>query len=348
MSVSKKDLTPSLKIKNQEIIKRGEELITVLQKRASDLNLEINDYDIDNIVKLITAKAKNRAVSFSEFAEKWIEQCEKKGVRNYKTALNSFYAFFGKKNVLFADITVNTLKDFELYLSEKPRAKSLYINSLIKIFDDGRDFYNDEDNGVVLIKHNLKKYDAPKQNISAKRALPLEKIIEIINLPYKNELTVRGNICVRDLAKDCFVLSFFLMGMNTADLYNATDYDGEYITYQRTKTKDRRADRAEISVKVHPFIADIVQKYRGDKGRVFDFCKRYATEARLNRYVNLGLKEIGKEIGVDNLQFYAARHTVIIEQLHASATNFCAPTFKIIGLRFGIFVVFSYLCITTP
>lgn len=30
----------------------------------------------------------------------------------------------------------------------------------------------------------------------------------------------------------------------------------------------------------------------------------------LNRSINIGLKEIGKEIGVDGLQFYAARHSM--------------------------------------
>ena len=39
------------------------------------------------------------------------------------------------------------------------------------------------------------------------------------------------------------------MGMNSADLYNATEFDGEYITYYRTKTKDRRNDNAKMIVR---------------------------------------------------------------------------------------------------
>ena len=30
----------------------------------------------------------------------------------------------------------------------------------------------------------------------------------------------------------------------------------------------------------------------------------------LNRAINIGLKEIGREIGIDNLQYYAARHSM--------------------------------------
>ena len=32
--------------------------------------------------------------------------------------------------------------------------------------------------------------------------------------------------------------------------------------------------------------------------------------ANLNRSINIGLKEIGKELGIEKLQFYAARHSM--------------------------------------
>ena len=40
--------------------------------------------------------------------------------------------------------------------------------------------------------------------------------------------------------------------MNAIDLYNCTDYRNGRITYQRIKTKERRIDKAEISIKVEP------------------------------------------------------------------------------------------------
>ena len=53
----------------------------------------------------------------------------------------------------------------------------------------------------------------------------------------------------------------------------------------------------------------IVEKYRDDE-RIFEFHKRYYGMKSFNKAVNIGLKEVGKEIGVDNLQFYAARHSL--------------------------------------
>ena len=36
-----------------------------------------------------------------------------------------------------------------------------------------------------------------------------------------------------------------MMGMNSADFYNAPTAENEIITYQRTKTRTRREDKAE-------------------------------------------------------------------------------------------------------
>ena len=145
-------------------------------------------------------------------------------------------------------------------------------------------------------------------NVAEKRALSTEDIRRIFVLPY-SDMKVKGKQCRRDLALDCFKLSFCLMGMNSADLYNATDYDGEYITYCRTKTKDRRNDHAKMVVRVHPMIKELVDKYKGEE-RVFNFHKRFSSMADFNRSINIGLKEIGKELGIENLQFYSARHSM--------------------------------------
>ena len=120
-----------------------------------------------------------------------------------------------------------------------------------------------EDNDIIRIKHSLRKYIAPRQNVAQKRALSVSDIISIINLPYLDTPTREGCPCRRDMAKDCFVMSFCLMGMNSVDMYNAKDFDGETLTYERTKTKDRRSDNALIAVKVHPFIRQQIEKYKG-------------------------------------------------------------------------------------
>lgn len=309
MYANKRDLTSSFKIKNQDILDKCDELIKVYRKKLSDLNLEINNMPFNEVVAYLKEKNTNTGLSFTAYADKWISETKIKGYRNYQSAVNALKHFLKKDDVLFSDITVNTMKAFEDYLAGKMRAQSLYTNCIVRLFNDARDYYNDEDNDIIRIKHSLKKYTSPKQNVAEKRALTLDEIISIIKLPYQNSVTRNGDVCRRDMAKDCFVLSFCLMGMNSADLYNATEYDGETITYERTKTKDRRPDNARISVRVHSFVHVLLEKYRGHSS-VFNFRQRYSSAADFNRALNLGLKDISHETGISHLQFYAARHSM--------------------------------------
>nr|DAT56144.1 MAG TPA: Integrase [Bacteriophage sp.] len=309
MYVTKKDLTASFKIKNQQILDKCEELIKIYRNKINSLDLEVNTMDIDEIVEYIKTKENKEGIDFVAFSRKWCERHKEiKGIKNYTTALNSFCNFFDRDNILCSEITVQKLKEFEEYLSHKKRAQSLYPTSIVRLFEEAREYYNDEDNEIIRIKQSLSKYKPKQQNVAEKRALPEETIKNILNLPYDNKY-IRGYSSRHDLAKDCFILSFCLMGMNSADLYNATNFDGEYITYFRTKTKDRRSDNAKMVVKVHPIIRELIEKHKGEE-RVFNFYERFSSMADLNRAINIGLKEIGTELGIDNLQFYAARHSM--------------------------------------
>ena len=305
MYVSKKDITASYKIKNTNIIDRSNDLIKAYREKINELNLEFNDIDIDTIVSYIRQKRDKRGVSFTDFAHQWIAKSEIKGIKNYKTAVNALCSFMGRDNILCEEITIKTMKAFENALKDRPRAQSLYPNSIKTIFNAAREYYNDEDNDVIHIRHSLDKYKPVEQNIAEKRALDVETIRTIFNLPYKHLSTDNRH----DLALDCFRLSFCLMGMNSADLYNATEYDGTTIIYDRTKTKDRRRDNARMQVDITDHIRPIVEKYKG-KERVFNFYERFTTMESFNRAINIGLKEVGKEIGIERLQFYAARHSM--------------------------------------
>jgi len=310
MCVGKKDLTASLKIKNQRIIDKCDELMLSYRKSVMELNLELNDMDIDAIVRYIqSTKGRNAVIDFTEyFREIW---CKKhvyiKGIRNYIAAFHSFQVFMGREAIWHNDVTAKSLAAFSDYLRDKPRAQSLYTSSITRVFNDMRDYYNDEDNGIIRIKHSLNKFKVPRQNVAKQRALTVENMRRLFVLPYDNAM-IKGKSSRHDLALDCFRLSFCLMGMNSADLYNATEYDGENITYYRTKTKDRRKDEAKMVIRVHPCIKSLVDKYRG-VDHVFNFSERFGSMEALNRAINIGLKEVGLEIGIEHLQFYSARHS---------------------------------------
>lgn len=307
--VEKKDITTSYKIKNASILDKCRELENEYRKKLTKLCLEFSNIELDYIIRFLEKSKSSSSIDFIEFCNIWFKKNKKlKGIKNYASAVNSFISFFGRKKIYCEEITSKTLRQFEEYLSEKKRASSMYPSAILKIFKDAREYYNDDEIGVYEIKHSI-KYNPPKQNIADKRSLKEQQIKQIFELPYDN-INYKGQNSRHDLAKDCFMLSFCLMGINSVDLYNAKEFDGEYLIYYRTKTTERRkTDKAKMVVKVHPFIRPIFDKYYSGKDYVFNFHERFSSASNFNKYINVGLKKIASEIGLETLQFYYVRHS---------------------------------------
>ena len=83
--------------------------------------------------------------------------------------------------------------------------------------------YNTDE--VTVIKNDpFMRYKAPKQVMKkGVRALTMEDILKVYH--YQG-YEPKGRA---QLARDCFILSFCLMGMNSADLYNATTIQKDVI-----------------------------------------------------------------------------------------------------------------------
>ncbi len=290
------------KIKCFEKARAIETLKLELEGKLNQLGLDIllcNDFDANHIVSKITKKPEE--IDFFVFAKKWLEHSKIKGKKNYQSMLNALSTFHGKDNLNFSEITYTLLKEFEHYLNNKERAQSLYLGELRHLYREAMLEYNTEEE--TLIKNDpFLRYRVPKQKMKkGVRSLTLENLLKIYH--YQGRPGSRAQ-----LARDCFILSFCLMGINSVDLYTAKDFKNGYIKYKRTKTKERRSDEVYIEVKVHPTLYPLMEKYKG-KRSVFKFHTRYESYASFNKNLNIGFKDVGKTLGIDNLQFYQARHT---------------------------------------
>ena len=328
--VTPKDLTKDFKIKpNSPIKKDVDTLIRAYQEKCAKLQIELNDYTVDDIVDMLNGEqAKSQKIDFIAFCREWIANAEIKGAPNYTTAVNALVRFVGKEELDVKLITAEFLECFKEFLNKEReerakklalqgkrlpsnRAQSLYLMSIKKLFKEAKKFYNKKYKNTVLIPHSpFEDLIIPRQEATRKRAIPAELIKKIWELPYKNIPKGNKGTCLFDMAKDCFILSFGLIGMNSADLYNATDYKDGVITYYRTKTKARRLDKGKMQVVVPKMLLPLLEKYRDQTGgRIFNFYQLYANEKALCKALNRGLKEIGALLDIDDLEYYAARHS---------------------------------------
>lgn len=312
--VDKKEVTKSGKIKNQQIIDQLEDIVREYRKKVTALSVAIEVMTIDELAEYLTKKDETLKVDFFEFSEKWIaKNKDKHGIQIFVSMLNTLEKFLGRRRLDFKEINYRFLKSFEEHLGQRRRL-SLYMGKIRHLYNEAKLEYNDEEYGRILIPWSpFAKYSIPNIEPTKDRTLTAEQIRQIYELPYKpNRFPSRP--CAYNVAKDVFILSFCLMGMNTADLYlceELAESNGRYtITYNRAKTSARRSDKARISVDVHPFLVPLFEKYKNPrKGKIFSFVNRYCDYTQLNKSVNKGLKEVGKAIGIDDLEFYAARHT---------------------------------------
>jgi len=296
------DVTPGGKIKNASIAHGVEMRMRQLQDRLNELQLELMGecVGIDYIAEHLIAKP--RQLDFFDFADEWVARNKSgQAAANYKVALNSLESFLGRRVLPFHAITFSMLTKYEASLSGKPRAQSLYIGLMRHLYREAMREYN-TDIEQPIKNDPFVRYRVPRQKMrKGVRSLSLEQLLSIYDWKGKDKTAT--------MARDCFILSFSLMGMNSVDMYEAKDYSGGYIKYKRMKTRSRRTDEAYIEVKVHPIIKDMLAKYRDDK-RVFDFWRRYpGGSGTFNQRINIGLKRVGKDVGIDGLQFYQARHT---------------------------------------
>lgn len=289
------------KVKEPNKARIIEQMRRQLQDKLFALSLELVGREVDAAYIVERLTAHSGEIDFFTFADEWLEHSTIKSKKNYKTMLNSLESHLKKRSLPFPAITYSMLKGFEEYLKDRPRSQSMYLGLMRHLYREAMRQYN-SDFEQIIKGDPFMRYKVPRQQLKkGVRALPLDSLLKIYSFEGKPNSRAQ-------LARDCFILSFCLMGMNSIDLYECTEVKDDTIKYNRAKTKDRRSDGAYIEVKIHPFIKSLVKKYRCN-GRVFNFYKRYSSNSNFNSNINKGLKEVGKAIGVNDLEFYQARHT---------------------------------------
>lgn len=329
------DISRTFKLK-KNITDKTDKIISAYLDICADLGLRLNKMSMEELVaELENASTPKDQIDFFSFAEEYIADMDKAGQKgtskNYKCAIKALKRLVKRDTLYISEINNSLLSDFsQMLIKEKEernkmqakkgkritshRALSQYLGNLRHLHNEAKRKYNDEEFGKILIPWSpFAKFKVPAEEKTRKRSLPTEKIRAIINLPYIFRKNTRKKViqnCRYNLAKDVFVLSFGLLGMNTADLFNCTNLNDNRITYFRQKTRSRRSDEAKIIVDIQEEIKELFEKYRDRTGkRVFRFYQMYSDESTFNQAVNKGLKEIGKLLKIEDLEFYAARHS---------------------------------------
>lgn len=228
---------------------------------------------------------------FSRYAE---SRRTEKSREVYRYTLKTIRAF-DNEEVHFEKVNVIWLKAFDAHLEKQ----GVGINTRAIHFRNLRAVFNSAINEDLI---GLEYYPFRKFKIASSRkdkeALTEEQLQRLIayDTPYP----------FRRTARDLFLLSFYMCGMNLVDLYHLDRLRDGRAHFVRTKTSGKNIN--PVSILVQPEAAEIIARYAGAE-HVLRFIEERATYDTFIHQVQRALRHIAKELGIEGLTFYWARYT---------------------------------------
>lgn len=233
-------------------------------------------------------ESSNTDIDFLAFADNFIREQRGLGkdgsVRGFEAFFNNLKSF--RESISFHEIDIHFLKDFQTFLKNKGVKGGInnYMRYFRWIFNRGRDKFNDEDRGLIRIQnYPFRKFKIEKsENKTQDNSLTVEQMKSFIN--YKPQRKRQ------QMAKDMFLLMFYLIGINSKDLYylEKPGKNGR-INYKRSKTG------RPYSIRLEAEAAEIISRYPGDR-LLLNISERYDNYINFRRYVNKELRAIAETI----------------------------------------------------
>ena len=257
---------------------------------------DIDYYTCSQLVQYIDTMEKNAAPkTFHNIWEKFYDvrhdDMKKNTVLVYQASVRSFEEFFGK-DFLLQTLTSNDMKKFEKDLKGKGFSqtsiaiKIRHIRAIINYAMRQK-----------LVDYDVEPFSDYKGPVALRRdcALTIDEIRKIRDADLSEcPLRVR-------YARDIFMLSFYLCGMNLADILE-NDFSKPYVKFCRTKTQNRRKIPTPTQFTIQPEARSIL-----DKISVEGHLKERTLSA-LSRILYDGLPTIKQKCGIENqFIFYSAR-----------------------------------------
>jgi len=262
---------------SEYVTDRTTDYISKYQKAYLNLGEKTKFMTVKELKQSITDEKQNE-IDFIKFADNYMIQLQaqkKEGsFRAARGLLVNLKAF--SPTLYFHQIDSRFLTRFETYLKKQgiENGVQTYMSRFRVIFNKGREYYNDDDRGLIRItNYPFKKYKIRQPITKAQDScLTVEQMRMFIeHRPVLNR---------SKLGKDMFMLQTYLIGINTKDLFFTSKPIKGRLRFDRFKTK------REYSIKLEPEAIEVIEKYKG-KTRLLNL--EYANYLNFQKAINKGL-----------------------------------------------------------
>ncbi len=283
---------------NQQLRIRMNKIYSICDQ-APDLEY----YSCSQLMQYIeNVENRNSPKTIHDIAEKFIlmKRNTHKGstIKLYKDAITYLEMFFGPEFLLQL-LTSDGLHRFELFLKEKRKLSPTTIS--IKM----RNIHTFVNYAIrqKLVEFDVSPYADYTDPLPSRRncAITLEQLRKVRDIDLSNERgTQIGN------ARDIFMLSFYLCGMNLQDIL-AQDFRKKSIRYIRIKTETRKKAPSFTEFSIQPEAREILDRLTKNGEFILDH-KRSCNA--IQRILSSCLPRIAKLCGIDSeFIYYSARKT---------------------------------------
>ena len=308
-NVTPDQLTRGLKIKDARVLDAMDAIIKKMRDAVMDIGFAATVMDVDRIVDEIRKRlnaAERFSLDFYEYGVKYYDGIKTGTRRSYISAFSAILRYCNGRHPDVNEITARWLRGFLDYLNTTgvgaPSAR-LYLSKLSHVHGLAKREFNDEDSGVIKIPGNpFTGVETPSAAPArGHQAVETEVMQAVIDMPEDPRINSRRNV-----ARDMFIMSFGLQGINLADIWDAREDPAGFITFTRKKTSGSRP--VQMCLRIEPEIRPYIDRYTKGGYIIGKLRERYRVYQTFFGAVNRGTQNLSDTVGTKFI-FYAARHS---------------------------------------
>lgn len=296
--------------KDGQVVKRADASIinTKLRSMMNDLQNKLDEinhqslYSCKQIKDMLVSELDSQGkqnITYQKACSDFITDLKSEGRESYAVLIERscrYFTEFTRGEIPMSDITPNMIEGFSRYLKTKRNIGNTTIGMMMSQIK-------------AVINRNINsgylRYDIhPFVNKKIPKSPVREVDISLESLNMIRESTPKEKKYI--VARDVFMLSFYLGGMNLIDIMN-TRFINDKVDYVRIKTRLKTETEQHCLLPITEPAKIIIDRWIDKKTRKLDFGYKFSYH-NFSRYTCRSLATLAKDLGIkEKVVFYSAR-----------------------------------------
>ena len=264
------------------------------------------DYTCKELRDLLKSmRTHSSKVTFKQVSEQYQKELIEDGRGSYagmlQNSLRLFFEFTGG-DVFFSEISTITISEFERWLKRKGVSQT-YISMTLSMT---RTIVN------RAIRMQLVTYSVHPFTYWKRPADP-ERELDISVEDVRAIRDAQPRLKKQRIARDIFMLSYYLGGINLIDLLEIDFRGVSVLEYTRHKSRNMKLSNKRISFTLQPEAKELISKWMNRNTGRLDFGYKFSYKNFL-AYVTRSIKSLAKDIDIQDYRkvcYYTARKSFV-------------------------------------